>query len=129
MHHHILSGILTGTISTFVSLFLAAQLYQWSVMQLGFASVTQLAALPLLALWLSLLGLVFSPLGNVLSRYRERQADTFAVRAAEKRDAYVAALRKLESMNLADPAPHSLVEFFFYTHLPMAKRIRFVESL
>ncbi|MGB2959729.1 MAG: M48 family metallopeptidase [Bacteroidota bacterium] len=129
VQRHILSGILTGTISTFISLFLAAQFYHWSVLQLGFSSVSQLAALPLLALWLSLLGLVFSPLGNLLSRYRERQADTYAVRATDKRDAFVTALRRLESINLADPEPHPLVEYLFYTHLPMAKRIRFIESL
>ena len=129
VHRHILRGILTGTVSTFVTLFLGAQLYQWSVTQLGFSSVTQLAALPLLALWLSLLGVAFSPLGNILSRRRERQADTYAVRTTNKREAFVAALRKLESMNLADPDPHPLVEFLFYTHPPMAKRIRFVESL
>ncbi len=129
VHRHILQGILAGAASTFISLFLAAQLYQWSVTELGFSSVTQLAALPLLALWLSLLGLVFSPLGNILSRHHERQADTYAVRTTGKRDAFVAALRRLASMNLADPEPHPLVELLFYTHPPMAKRIRFLESL
>jgi STE24 endopeptidase len=129
VRRHILQGILTGTISTFLTLFLTAQLYQWSIGQLGFSSVSQLAALPLLALWLSLLGMVSSPLGNILSRRRERQADTYAVRTTDKRDAFVAALRKLESTNLADPEPHPLIEFLFCTHPPMTKRIRFLESL
>jgi STE24 endopeptidase len=129
VHRHILQGILTGTVSTFLTLFLAAQLYQWSIVQLGFSSITQLAALPLLALWLSLLGFVSSPLGNILSRRRERQADTFAVQTTNKRDAFVSALRKLESMNLVDPEPHPIVEALFSTHPPMTKRIRFVESL
>jgi STE24 endopeptidase len=125
---HIRSGILTGTVSTFAGLFFAARLYEWSAAALHFSSILDLAALPLLAIWLSLFGLLTSPIGSMISRHHERQADAYAVRTTGNRDAFVAALRKLSDMNLADPAPHPLVEFMFYSHPPIAKRIRALEQ-
>lgn len=128
-HHHIRSGIVTGILSTFGGLYITAQLYEWSAGKFGFASITDLAALPLLALWLSVFGLVTSPLGNALSRRHERQADRYAVETTGKREAFVTALRKLAAMNLSDIEPHPLVEILFYSHPSVAKRIRMVEAM
>ena len=125
---HIRTGLLTGTVSTFAGLYLAARLYAWSAAALHFSSVTDIAALPLLAIWLTLFGLLTSPLGNMISRHHERQADAYAVRTTGNREAFASALRKLSEMNLADPAPHPLVEFMFYSHPPIAKRIRALEQ-
>jgi STE24 endopeptidase len=126
---HIRTGILIGTISTFVGMFIAARLYASLAQALGFASIADIAALPLLAITLTLYSLVVSPIGNLLSRRHERQADAFAVRSTGKRDAFVSALRKLSRMNLADPDPHPLVEFLFYSHPPIPKRIRAIETV
>jgi STE24 endopeptidase len=124
---HIRTGILTGTASTFAGLYIASRLYEWSAAALHFSGTGDLAALPLLAIWLSLFGLLTSPIGNMISRHHERQADAYAVRTTGKREAFVAALRKLADMNLADPEPHPLVEFMFYSHPPIMKRIRALE--
>ena len=125
---HIRTGLLTGTVSTFAGLYLAARLYAWSAAALHFSSLTDLGALPLLGIWLTLFGLLTSPLGNMISRHHERQADAYAVRTTGNREAFASALRKLSEMNLADPAPHPLVEFMFYSHPPIAKRIRALEQ-
>jgi STE24 endopeptidase len=121
---HIRTGILIGTASTFAGLYFAARLYDLSASALHFSAPTELGALPLLAIWLSVFGILTSPLGNMISRRHERQADAYAVRTTGKREAFVSALEKLSHMNLADPAPHPLVEFIFYSHPPIAKRIR-----
>ena len=126
VHHHILTGMITGTVATFLGLFVASRLYLWSLHEAGFASPTNLAALPLLVIWLSLFGLASSPIGNILSRRRERQADRYAVQTTHNPDAYVSALRKLADMNLADPDPHPLIEFFFYSHPSIEHRVRAV---
>jgi STE24 endopeptidase len=128
-YRHIVIGILASVISTFAGLFITARLYQWSVVWLGFGSVSELAALPLLAIWLSLFGLVTSPIGNMISRRHERQADAYAVRATGNKAAFLGALRKLASMNLADPEPHPLIEFLFYSHPSISRRIEGVESI
>lgn len=128
-HKHIIIGIVVGIVSTFVGLFVASKLYSVSLGWFGFTAITDLAALPLLGLWLSLFGLVTSPLGNILSRKHEREADRYAVTTTRDASAFISALQKLATMNLADPEPHPLVEFLFYSHPSILRRIAFVESL
>jgi len=36
---------------------------------------------------------------------------------------------KLSDQNLADPEPHPFVEFLFYSHPAIGRRITFVESV
>ena len=127
-YKHIRTGIVVGIASTFLGLFVAAFLHRWSLSLVGISSITEFAGLPLLALWLAVFGLVTAPAGNILSRLHERQADRFAVAATGNPGAFASALRKLASMNLADPEPHPLVEFLFYSHPSIGKRIRSVES-
>jgi STE24 endopeptidase len=127
-HRHIITGIVTGVCSTFIGLFIASRLYAWSVEALGFASITDLEALPLLAIWLGLFGLVTTPISNVISRRHERQADAYALAVTKNGQAFAAALRRLAEKNLADPEPHPLIEFLFYRHPSIAKRIRLLET-
>jgi STE24 endopeptidase len=128
-HRHIVIGIGVGILSTFVSLFVTSVLYALSVSWFGFEAMTDLAALPLLGLWLAVFGLVTSPLGNMLSRKHEREADRYAVQTTENKSAFISALRKLASTNLADPKPHPWIEFLFYSHPSITRRIAVVESL
>lgn len=126
-HRHITIGIVTGILSTFVGLFIASRLYAWSVTAIGFASITDLEALPLLGIWLGLFGLVTTPVSNMISRRHERQADAYAAAVTRNAAAFASALRKLADTNLADPEPHPLVEFLFYRHPSIAKRIQLLE--
>ena len=127
-HRHIMSGILTSVFSTFIGMFVTSLLYAWSVSTLGFAAITDLEALPLLAIWLSLFGLITAPISNMISRRHERQADAYAAAVTNNGAAFAAALRRLAATNLADPEPHPLVEFLFYRHPSIAKRIQLLES-
>jgi STE24 endopeptidase len=129
VHRHILISIFVGTVSTFAGLSVAARLYRWSLPAAGFGNLTDLGALPVLALWLSLFALVTTPLGNMLSRRHERQADVYAVETTHNAPAFASALRKLASQNLADPEPHPLVEFLFYSHPSIVHRLRRIEQL
>ncbi len=128
-YHHIALGIVIGTVSTFAGLFLASLAYGWSLAALGFAGPADVAALPLLGIWLALYGLVTTPAGNMLSRRQEYQADRYAVTATGKAAAFASALDKLAVTNLADREPSPLIEFFLYSHPSISKRIRRVESL
>ena len=128
-HRHLHIGIAISIVATVLGLFLTSLLYASSLGFFGFSTGKELAALPLLALWLSLFGLVTTPLSNMLSRHHERVADAYAVRATANAPAFVSALGKLAAINLADAEPHPLVEFLFYSHPSIAKRIRFVNSL
>lgn len=129
VHKHLLIGMMVGVVFSFAGLYATAHAYALSVSLLHFNGLTDIAALPLLGLWLSLFGLISSPLGNALSRQHEREADRYAVQTTGNTAAFISALRKLAAMNLADPEPHPLVEFFFYSHPSIARRVAMVEAL
>jgi STE24 endopeptidase len=126
---HIWVMMAVGTVSTFLGLFLTAQLYKTSLAWFGFSSIDQIAALPLLSLWLGLYSLVTTPISNAISRAHERQADRYAVELTSNPEAFGNALLKLAKINLADPSPHPVVEFLFHSHPSIEKRVRFVQGL
>ncbi|MGA9406782.1 MAG: M48 family metallopeptidase [Bacteroidota bacterium] len=128
VHGHIWKNILVGTLSIYVGLFITSKLYLLSLGWFDFSSVDQLAALPLLALWLGVYSLLTSPLSNVVSRKYEFEADRYALNKTGNASAFTSTMRKLAEMNLADTAPHPVIEFLFYSHPSIEKRIRAAEK-
>jgi STE24 endopeptidase len=120
---HIIKNIVIGTASSFLTLFIIASLYQISLSWFGFESIVQIAALPLLALWSTLIGLIQSPLGNILSRKFEYEADEYAIKETKNPVAFINTLEKLTDQNLGDKDPHPFVEWFFYSHPSIKNRI------
>jgi len=118
-----------GTLSSFLGLFLTAQAYSISLSWFGFVRPDQVAALPLLTLWLGVYSLVSSPLSNHVSRANEYAADRYAVRTTLNKEAFMNALQKLARMNLAETSPPPIVEFLFHSHPSIEKRILAIEVL
>jgi STE24 endopeptidase len=125
---HIWKGIAVGTISIYLGLFLTQQAYTLSLSWFGFSSQSQLSALPLLTLWLGLYSLCTSPISNILSRKHEFEADLYAMERTKNTPAFISTMNKLAEMNLADTTPHPMVEFFFYSHPSIEKRIQAAEN-
>jgi len=125
---HIVKNIIIGTASSFLTLFIIALLYQNSISWFGFESITQVSALPLLALWSMLIGIIQSPLGNVLSRKFEYEADEYAVIETKNPLAFKNTLEKLTDQNLGDKEPHPFVEWFFYSHPSIKNRINAINN-
>ena len=71
---------------------------------------------------------VLLPVVNGLSRRFERQSDRFSAKVTGRPEALASALGKLAEQNLADPSPHPLVEFFFYSHPSIGKRIAALDN-
>ena len=94
----------------------------------GFDGVADIAALPLLGLVLGAYGLITMPLENGFSRWRERRADEYALRATDNGRAYVSALTRLANQNLADVDPEPWVEWLLYSHPALGKRIAMAEA-
>ncbi|HAP37148.1 MAG TPA: peptidase [Bacteroidetes bacterium] len=128
-HGHIWKGIVVGTVSIFLGLYLTSLAYSASLSWFGFTSISQIAALPLLTLWLSIYSLITSPFGNILSRKHEFEADHYAVEKTKNKPAFISTMNKLAEMNLADRTPHPLVEFLFYSHPSIEKRIHAAEHI
>ena len=129
VHKHLVVNVLIGTVSSFLSLYIAHLIYNYTCNQIGFNSQVDLAALPLLFLILTIISLISSPLTNMLSRFHERQADRYALQQSSNPSAFLSALKKLAKTNLADETPHPIIEFLFHSHPSTSKRIQFAEGL
>jgi len=90
----------------------------------GFAEPNVAVALLLLSLVGGVFAFWFAPLGNLLSRRHEYQADAFARAAVGGADPMVGALHKLSRENLSNLTPHPLFSFFYYSHPTLAERER-----
>ncbi len=128
-HKHIVKNIIIGTLSSFVTLYLLALLYSNSLSWFGFENITDIAALPILALWGMLLGILQAPLTNILSRKFEYEADEYSVKVTNKPEVFIGTLEKLNEQNLGDKEPHPFVEWFFYSHPSIKKRIAYIQSI
>jgi STE24 endopeptidase len=125
---HIIKNIIIGTVSSFLTLFLISYFYQLSLKWFGFAEITKIAALPLLSLWMMVIGLIQTPLSNLLSRKFEYEADEYAIISSGTPDEFKATLEKLTEQNLGDKEPHPFVEWYFYSHPSIKKRISAIDE-
>ncbi len=128
-HKHIIKNIAIGTISSFITLYLISVLYSNSIGWFGFNEISKIAALPILSLWGMIIGIIQTPLTNLLSRKYEYEADEYAVRSTNKKEIFINTLDKLTEQNLGDKEPHPFVEWFFYSHPSVKKRVSFINSL
>ncbi len=126
-HRDIWRMIAWGSFTTFVGLWVADRVLHIMLPHFGFAGISNLAAFPLLALCLFLFGLIVMPLNNAFSRWCEWRADAAALQLTHNRDAFIRAMRKLADQNLADLAPHPLIEFLLHDHPSLARRIAWAE--
>ena len=130
-HHryrHITKLLVISAVGSWIAFLLTQTIGQGWVVVLGLRDMADIAGFPLLALWLSFLGLMGLPLQNRLSRHFEWQADHFAVETTKRPKAFADALRRLASLNLADPNPPDWVVWLFYDHPPITQRIQAAEQ-
>lgn len=127
-HKHILKNILFGTLTSFLTFFIISVLYKNSLSWFDFTSITKIAALPILSLWAMLVGLIQTPIGNILSRKYEYEADRYAIESTLKPQSFIKTLNKLTDQNLGDRTPHPFVEWFFYSHPSIKNRINSIEN-
>ncbi len=120
---HIRKSLLTGFVTVFLTLFLAAWVYRVSLPAFGYAAPDQIEALPLLFFYIMLFGFFLMPIQNAISRSYERQADHFALEITGKPEVFISAMEKLAKLNLSDRQPNPIVEFLFYSHPSIQKRV------
>ena len=98
-----------------------AAVRRWGV-KWGVRGIADPAGLPLLALILSTLVFVATPLLNTVVRVTEREADAFGINTAREPDGMVKVTLKLGAYRKLDPTP--IEEFFFFDHPSGRARIR-----
>jgi len=131
-HHtqrHLPKGMLLQT-AMFFALFYGIHLVLVHVgPRFGFERLDDAANFPLVTLAGTIFGLVLLPLTNGILRRFEREADAYALRMATRPEAFLAALKRLAQINLADPTPNAIVEWIFYSHPSIRNRLRMAETM
>ncbi|MBI3313262.1 MAG: M48 family metallopeptidase [Candidatus Omnitrophica bacterium] len=123
-HRDILKQLSFGMAASLCLFWLAFQTVGPLAVRLGFDGVSDIAAVPVLFLIFYIFSLVLMPVQNGFSRWLECAADRFALEAYPYTDTFISCMEKLGSVNLADPDPHPVYEWFFYDHPAISKRVR-----
>lgn len=124
--HHILLRMLWSFAVTLVALYLSFLLVPSAVVPelVGLSDASLPARLLVLGTVASVVTFPLTPLASYWSRRHEWQADAFATELQRRPQDLASALRKLASENLSNLHPHPLYAAFYYSHPPMAERIR-----
>lgn len=128
VHRHLPKMIAWSTATTLIGFAAADLAIRHLAGYLDYDSVGDPLALPLLLLVLTCVGLVLTPLQNMVSRIFETQCDRYALERTGNAEAYRSAFIKLAEINKADPDPHPVVVFLFYDHPPIRQRLRLAET-
>jgi STE24 endopeptidase len=123
VHGDIWKGLVFESGLVFAGFYLAAHALAGMREWLGLRDVADPAGLPLLLLAAGGVSLVMMPAAHAMSRAHERSADRFALTLTRNPRAFVSAMRRLGSQNLAEENPSRIVQWLFYSHPPVRERI------
>lgn len=129
VHNHIVKGIgIQAGVTLFgfwaVNWILQYAIARWHI----FVTLSDFANLPLLILVFAMLSFLLMPAMNAFSRYNERQADRYAFENIPSVGPFVSSMNKLAEQNLAERTPSKWVEWWFYSHPSIGRRIAAAEG-
>jgi STE24 endopeptidase len=127
VHQDIWTGMALEAALIVLGFYVADSLLSAAIGSFGIASKSDVAALPVVLLAAGGVSLVFVPFANALSRAHERRADRYALEITGNVAAFVTAMKRLGTTNLAEERPSRLVQLLFYTHPPVEARIAAAE--
>ncbi|WP_052890787.1 M48 family metallopeptidase [Thermogemmatispora carboxidivorans] len=129
VHGDIWKLIASQSLLTLVALYLINVTLHWlATPQFGYHGLADPATLPLIALVSAVVGLIFMPVGNAMSRYLEYQADEYALLTTGKSEAFQSMMTRLANQNLAEAEPAPLVEILFHDHPSIKKRLEHAKA-
>ncbi|HEX2911381.1 MAG TPA: M48 family metallopeptidase [Chloroflexia bacterium] len=124
VHGDIWRGIALDSVVTLLGFYIANLVLQAGISGFGFRNTGDVAAFPLFVLVMAAFSLVTMPLNNAFSRARENAADAYALDITKDASSFISSMKKLANQNLADTDPPRWVVWLFYTHPPIADRVR-----
>jgi STE24 endopeptidase len=128
VHHDIRNAFVAESALLAVALYAGAAALAVGWQRLGLAGVSDIAGLPVLVLAGGALTMAATPIVNALSRRNERRADRFAITLTEQPAAFISAMKRLGTQNLAEEHPSKLVLWLFHSHPPIEQRIEAARS-
>jgi STE24 endopeptidase len=129
VHHDIWKLIISQSVLTLVGLYVLNLVLHWIVDTLHFYRwLADPATIPLVLALTAVFSLIVMPLSNGLSRVVEYQADEYALQATRMVEPFKNAMTRLANQNLAEAEPSPLIEFLFYNHPSINKRLRHADE-
>lgn len=123
--NHIWQGLAFSLVISFGVFFIGQKIIEKPLPRWGIESAGDPAALPWILLVFGAIGFFLSPVTSAFSRHLEHQADKFGLEVTHLNEPMAAAFVKMAEDSKRDPSPHPLIEFWRYSHPPIAKRIPF----
>lgn len=127
--NHIWKSIFMGIVGTFIILYIINISSNWVLAEskgvFGFKNIYNYASLPLIILLLNLVSFFANPVENAVSRYFERQADSYQISLTEDRESAAGAMQKLYQKSLGIPRPSQFYKIWYHSHPPLEERIDF----
>jgi STE24 endopeptidase len=128
VHKHIPKGIAVEAAVTFVGFWAANWWLHYTVDRWHmFETLSDFANLPLILLIFVILSFVLMPALNAFSRFNERQADRYAFENSSI-SSFISSMNKLADQNLAERTPSPWVEWWFYSHPSVGRRLAAAEG-
>lgn len=124
----IIRGLVLESILIFPMLFVVDYLVGTFTPLFSIQGISDLASLPLIGLVYGTLGFLLMPAVNTHSRWREAQADKFALDHVKKPSAQISTEKRLSDMNLSPLSAHPLIELWLFTHPSTIRRIKMAEN-
>lgn len=123
VYHHMWKMLVIGTITGGLGFAICNYVLSKMIVILGFQSIHDIAVFPVICMVLGALAFMLMPIQNAISRRFERDCDRYAIEKTNDPEAFISAMDKLAEQNLSDRTPNRLIEFLFYSHPPISKRI------
>jgi len=120
---HLLKIILINSLATILAFYVIFKTSEYILSLFGLSSLSDIAALPVIIMYLVVFGIVTQPFQSYISRHLERNADKMALSVTGLKEPFVSMMEKLSNQNLADRNPHPIIKFFFFDHPPIDERI------
>lgn len=128
---HVRKQIIASIVLSLAGFYLTSLFIGWPLLYqtLGFNRVIPFAGLVLLSLLAKPFSFFLIPIGSVISRRFERQADMFAYELTGTAEPMIQALKRLAKDNLSNLHPHPLYAWFYYSHPPLVERVETLEKI
>jgi Zn-dependent protease with chaperone function len=135
--NHIIYGLVFSAVGLFIALYLIYLVSGWMLRRFGprwhIREMGDWAALPMIFLILSIFGFFAEPIGNLISRQLEHNADVYGLEVthginANSQEAAAHAFQVLGETSLDYPYPSRFVTFWYGSHPSISERVRFAHQ-
>ncbi|MFH1662786.1 MAG: M48 family metallopeptidase [Chloroflexota bacterium] len=131
-HRDMLRLFVFQSVILLVNLYAAGIILNAVIEPLGFSGLSDISALPLLALIFAAINLLLSPITTGYGRRIETEADGYALELTNDPFSFISAMARLTEQNLAEADPNHWVEMLLHDHPSYRSRLaharRFAES-